>query len=185
MRGWPSCWRSVAVWLTGLLLCACDAVPSAGDAAQDPTAPRAADFRSAAVDEALQTADQVIRTRGFEPEGDPWRGFLVRQAAQVIPIALHASTCYLWAGTGSRALELDLRVYDSEGREVADDGISGRGAALRFCPSMPGTFYLAARSANGSGIFGVRRYVGPTGLDVRLDDLFSAVTPPLAAEAEP
>ena len=166
--------------LSLIALTACDAGVAASpdpDPAIEPEtvgeAPRAADFRSPRVQRAMESASGVVRTRGFSVLGEPWRGFLVDQAADVREQPMRAGTCYLVLGAASSALrELNLRVFDSDGGEVVQDAMDGPMAALRFCPAQSGTYFVAVRAAAGSGLFEVRTFRGPTGLEVRIDDLF-------------
>jgi hypothetical protein len=158
-----------------LALAGCAALAGCEDveAAQREPPRRAADFRSESVDEALEQADRKVRTRGFGPQGKAERGFLVDRDSAVVDAAMRAGNCYIVLGASSSALrELDLRVYDADGAEVARDDQTGGHAAVEFCPAQSGTYYVAARAAAGSGLYALRRYQGPTGLDVRIDDLF-------------
>jgi hypothetical protein len=145
--------------------------------------PRAADFRSARVEQAIEAAAEVVETRGFASAGEPWRGFLVEHASEVREEAMRAGTCYVVLGAGSAAVrELNLRVFDSDGGAVVADSDGGALAALRFCPAQSGTYYVSVQAALGSGLFAVRMFRGPTGLEIRTDDLFREVTP---GEPEP
>lgn len=163
--------RSTGVSLVLVLGLACDGDVSAEQPEEEPRV--AAEFRSEHVRTILGAAEQTVQTRGFSSDGDEWRGFLVEQGSAADEAPLRADTCYVILGAGSEALrELDLRVFDSDGTEVARDGQNGPGAALHYCPPHTGTHYTAALATAGTGLFAVRRYAGPTGLDVRLDDLF-------------
>lgn len=140
---------------------------------------RADEFRSQTVSAALDGAGRVLQTRGLSPEGDEWRGFLVDQGSQVSEVSLRAGSCYVVIAAGSSSLaEMDLRLFASDGTEVAQDAQDaqdaegGSGAAVAYCPPHAGTHYVVALATAGTGLFGVRRYAGPTGLDVRVDDLF-------------
>lgn len=136
-------------------------------------APLAAEFRSSRVDLALADASQVVQTRGFTDRGDEWRGFLLEQAADVHELRMRSGTCYVVLAAGTSALrELDLRLFDSEGSDIAQDDARGAAAALRFCPPQSGTYYVAARASAGTGLFGARTFRGPAGLEIRMDDLF-------------
>jgi len=160
---------SAAIALVGLG--GCD--PAVADEA--PPTRRADEFRSEGVAETLERAGTVLQTRGFSPDGDPWRGFLVDQGSQVTEVSLSTGSCYVVIAAGSTSLrELDLRLFDGDGTEVAQDAQTGPGTALRYCPPHSGTHYVAALATAGTGLFGVRRFVGPTGLEVRTDDLFRA-----------
>lgn len=153
------------------------------EAADAPEVRRAEEFRSERVSAALDAAGTVLQTRGFSPDGEPWRGFLVDQGSQVSELFLQGDSCHVVVGGGSAALrELDLRLFDSEGTEVATDPTTGPGAALRYYPPRGGTHYVAALATAGTGLFEVRRYAGPTGLAVRIDDLFPELAPPARDE---
>ncbi len=156
------------------------------EAADSPEVRRADEFRSDRVDEALDAAGRVLQTRGFSPEGEPRRGFLVDQGSAVGEASLRGGSCYAVIAAGSASLrELDLRLFDGEGTEVAKDAHTGPGAALRYCPPHGGTHYVAALATAGTGLYGLRRFAGPTGLDVRVDDLFRDLAPPLEGRADP
>jgi hypothetical protein len=135
---------------------------------------RAADFRSDAVGRVLDEAGRAVRTRGFAADGEEWRGFVVEHSTEVHDVSLRTGSCYVVIGAGSAALsELDLRVHDGEGGDVSRDAIPGGAAALRFCPPRTGTYYVSVRAGTGSGLFAVRRFRGPSGLPVQLDELFA------------
>src|SRR5690606_3345318 len=135
-------WLLVLLALVG----ACDDA----EAAESPDVRRADEFRSDRVDQALEAAGRVLQTRGFSPEGDPWRGFLVDQGSQVSEASLRGGRCYTVIAAGSASLrELDLRLFDGEGTEVAKDAHTGPGAALRYCPPHGGTHYLATLATAG------------------------------------
>lgn len=161
------------MWLA--LVAACDGAEAAGT---EEELRRADDFRSERVSRGLDTAENLLRTRGFAPEGEEWRGFLIDQGSEVTEASLRGGGCYVVVTAGSASLrELDLRLFDGDGSEVAHDAHTGAGAALHYCPPHGGTRYVAALATAGTGLFGVRRYVGPSGLDVRIDDLFRAWAP--------
>ena len=148
-----------------LLLAACDG----GARAEEVQAVRAEDFRSEELDRALEEASEVVRTRGFTLQGDPWRGFLVDRGTSVKEVSLRSGVCYAVVAVGSAALErIDVTVYDSDGAETARSG--PQVSALRVCPPQSGIYFVAMR-ASGSGLFAARRFQGPAGLDIRLDDL--------------
>ncbi|MCB9591609.1 MAG: hypothetical protein H6719_02650 [Sandaracinaceae bacterium] len=175
---WPNAW----VWL--LLVAGCDAGSSAA-ATDDPTSARASQFRSSAVTEAIDAASEVVQTRGFAGRDDEVRGFLVEHAVEARETPMRSGTCYVAIAAASAAMrELDLRIYDSDGVEVASDTDDGPRAGLRFCPTQTGTYYLTARATAGSGLYQLRTFRGPTGLEIRTDDLFRDV-PASEAAREP
>ena len=148
------------------------------DPALAPEEPaRARDYRSPRVTQAVEAASEVVRTRGFAAEGEPSRGFLVDRAAEVSEQAMRTGTCYVLLAAGSAEIrELDVRVFDSDGGEVVQDANTGSRSALRFCPSQSGTYFVAVQASAGSGLYELRRFRGPTGLEIRIDDLFREVT---------
>ena len=97
--------------------------------------PRAAEFRSPSVTRAVDAASEVVQTRGFAAQNDDARGFLVEHATEARETPMRSGTCYVAVAAGSAAMrELDLRIYDADGLEVASDTNDGPRAALLFCP---------------------------------------------------
>lgn len=154
---------------------ACTVSPAAGTSAAPPGPTPAADFRSPRVQATLDGAARLLRTRGYLPDGAEARGFLVQHGTQVVPAPLRAGNCYVAVAVGSRAISsLELAMYDGEGALVAEaaatDAAHGH-AALRFCPPQSGGYWATMRAGDGSGLVALRRFRGPTGLELRLDDL--------------
>ncbi len=162
--------------LSVLLSVAALGVACENGAGAEPPVRRAAAFRSDAVEADLERAAAVVRTRGFTDLGDtPWRGFLVDRGAAVDEVRMGHGSCYVVVAAVSPAMrDLSIALYDSDGGEVAQSAPGTR--ALRYCPPQTGTYFVALR-AEGSGLFAVRRFEGPTGLDVRLDDLVGEARP--------
>lgn len=143
-------------------------------------------YASARLDEQLSEAADALRTRGFTDDGSVVRSFVVEHAAHVTEAPLRTSSCYIVAAVGSSAMRaLSLQIYDSDGLEVASsDGVSPR-VALRYCPAQSGTYYVSARAATGSGLVALRRFRGPTGIAVRVDDVFRDAVPAEPRRATP
>ncbi|MEM9074532.1 MAG: hypothetical protein AAGE52_38915 [Myxococcota bacterium] len=161
---WPAC----AIALTLGLAC--------GGEERAPQPRQAAEFHSETVESALESAAAVVRTRGFtEKAEEPWRGFLVDRGASVDEVRLRRGNCYVVLGAttpGVRSLTVTL--HDSDGGEVARSGPAA--GAVRYCPPRGGTYFVAVH-ADGSGLFAVRWFEGPTGLEIRLDDLIAEGRP--------
>jgi hypothetical protein len=154
---------------------ACNASPASGTATPPPGPTPAADFRSPHVQATLDHAARLLRTRGYTPDGTESRSFVVQHGTQVAPAPLRTGNCYVLVAAGSRAIgSLELAVYDGEGAKVAEpvgaDAAHGH-AALRFCPPQSGGYWATVRAVDGSGLVALRRFRGPTGLELRLDDL--------------
>ncbi len=142
----------------------------------------ASEFRSSRVQSAMDAASALVRTRGFAVVESDWRGFLVEHSSDVREVPMRSGTCYVAiAAASSGVRDLSLRVFDSDGGQVVSDGATGPLAALRFCPSQSGTYYVAVVASAGSGLFEVRTFRGPTGLEIRMDDVFREVAPPVEA----
>ena len=124
-------------------------------------------FVSLELDQRLDAAAAGARERGFTAQsGEPWRGFIVDGGTEVQELDLRSGRCHAFIVVGSSAIEnLRMTLHDSEGVELlrADGG-------LQHCPSQSGVYFLALRST-GSGLFAARRFEGPAGLDLRLEDL--------------
>ncbi|MBC7174361.1 MAG: hypothetical protein H5U40_18085 [Polyangiaceae bacterium] len=58
---------------------------------------------------------------------------------------------------------------------------TGSTAALRFCPGLPGLHYVAVRALAGDGLVVARRFEGPSGIAIDLDDVFAAAEKPAEA----
>lgn len=163
--------------LIALLLAGCGEDTDA-QASVDPEPTRADEYRSARVAEAMEAASEIVQTRGFATMDDAWRGFLVEHAAEVRERPMRSGTCYVVLAAGSAAMrELNVRIFDSDGGEVVQDATDGPRAAVRFCPSQSGTYYVTVRASAGSGLIEARTFRGPTGLQIRVDDLFREVVP--------
>ncbi|MEM6958877.1 MAG: hypothetical protein AAF645_24560, partial [Myxococcota bacterium] len=148
-----------------LLLCLCScASERAVEIEADGDAPPG--FVSGELEARLEEADGRLRARGLSEETFAWRGFLIDGDADARELELQRGACHAFvAAVSSGISEIDLVLHDSEGIERA----RGSGT-LRLCANESGVHFLSVRAA-GSGLFSVRRYVGPTGLDVRLDDV--------------
>ncbi len=156
------------------------------EAAQPVPVQRAASFRSRAVDAALDKAGDALQTRGFAPDGTQWRGFLVDRASKVTDVSMSSGTCYVVIGEGSSAVREARPAHLRQRRGRGGPGLHlGAGAVLRYCPAQSGRYYLAARATAGSGLFGVRRFRGPTGLHIRVDDLFKQPPSPAGSPGPP
>lgn len=132
----------------------------------------ASEYRSASVDEGLDRALRAAQTRGFSPDEDVFRGFVLEGSVDVHEVTLAAGSCYAVLAAGSTGLrELDLALYLADGTEGARDTATGNTAALLYCPVHAGTYYVTLRASAGSGLFGVRVAHGPTGLDVTAAEL--------------
>jgi hypothetical protein len=142
------------------------------DASESSEPSPAIEYRSETVDEGLDATLRAAQTRGFSPDEDAFRGFVVEGSVQVHEVSLSAGSCYAVLAAGSTGLrEVDLALFLADGSEGARDTTTGRSAALLYCPVHAGTYYVTVRASAGSGLYGIRVAHGPTGLDVTAADL--------------
>ncbi|MBX7197594.1 MAG: hypothetical protein K1X94_36450 [Sandaracinaceae bacterium] len=167
-------------WLSAWALGACDRLEAEQEPAPPP--PLAQAFVSSQVSAALGQLARAATTRGFTPEGDDSRGFLVERGPQAVELPLRSGSCYLLVAAGSEAVrELDVTLYAGDGTEVARDESAGRLVALHHCPPQSGTFYASVQATAGNGLFALRVLRGPNGLEVRTEDIVRAAEPERAS----
>ncbi len=139
---------------------------------------RADAFVSSRVAASLGQLSRAATTRGFTLEGVERRGFLVERGPEVAEVSLRSGNCYLLIATASEAVrELEITLYDGDGTEVARDDATGPLAALHHCPPQSGTFFASVQATAGNGLYGLRTFRGPSGLDVRTEDIVRAAEP--------
>jgi len=98
-------------------------------------------------------------------------------------VALRSGDCNILVLEASSALaEVDLRVYGPEGGELARGAGGGGHAALRYCPTNTGTYYVSCSARRGSGLYSMGSFRGPNGLEMDLASLFPE---PSTTEPEP
>ncbi len=163
------------------LLCPACASPASSTEVERPPVVET-ELVSPALEAKMAMVAGAIEQRGFASAAEPARAFLVEQGALVEPTSLPTGRCQVFVALGSQALrELSLAVFDSGGTELASASSPSPSVALRFCPDLPGTHYVAVRALAGDGLVSERRFEGPSGIAIDLDDLFAP--PENAAEA--
>jgi len=116
--------------------------------------------------------DSESATRVFLPEGEG-RGF-------ALDLPTDRCTTMIAIG-GGRMRELDARLFDGEGAELAQDAIDGEGALLHVCPEgAAGTLphYLELRAERGAGAVVIGAFHSPHGAGEGFGDLFDEVLDP-------
>ena len=147
-------------------------------------APRSArDFYSVPLESALDRVAGRLVTRGFTPEGERHRGFLVEGTSSSAPLSMRSGECSILVLETSGALgELVLRVHGPDGGELARNAGRGGHAALRYCPPNTGTYYVTYTARRGSGLYCAAAFRGPNGIEMDLAGLFPQ---PATADVEP
>lgn len=122
----------------------------------------------------MRAVTSAIEQRGFAPTGEPARAFLVESGSLVEEVTLASGRCQVFVALGSQALrEIALGVYDSGGTELAAARAAGPSVALRHCADLPGTHYVAVEAVAGDGLVTARRFEGPSGIAIDLEELFA------------
>ena len=167
-------YRALSFAATAVVAVACaEGSPPEDAATTDPE-----DFQSAPLEGEIERTASMVRTRGFTDGDAVERAFLVEQGSLTADPFMRHGSCYVLVAMGTSAIgELDLRLFDSDGGEVAQASRNGPRAALEYCPPQSGTFYAAVTARIGNGLVALRSFVGPTGLAIRLDDLFGDPPP--------
>lgn len=149
-----------------------------GDGAFEDGAPRADAFVSSQVAASLGQLERAATTRGFTRDGVEHRGFLVERGPLVHEASLRSGSCYVFVAAASQAVrELELTLYHGDGTEVGGDDANGRLAVFHHCPAQSGVFYVGVQATAGNGLYGLRTFRGPNGLDVRAEDIVRAAEP--------
>lgn len=121
----------------------------------------------------LEAADTKLRTRGYTPVGEAFRGFLIEGKADVHALKLRTRRCATAIAATSDALaELELLLFDGGGSEVARAVGAGPHPVLTYCTSRAGAHYFVVRAARGNGLYSTRLYDSPPGLAGATSDLF-------------
>lgn len=112
-------------------------------------------------EQAVATFGEGVGRRGFEPAKEPLRVVLVATQRVRVPIDVEIAHCYTVAAFALDGLEdVNLRVMDDEGNEVADDVTASREAATQFCVDRTGQFSAEVVATRGAGVSVVAVYAG-------------------------
>lgn len=134
----------------------------------------------------LGRARQRLRERGFDETGWSRRMFLPADAgrAETVWIRRGACTTYL-ALSGGAVEELELALYDSDGRPAASDSVRGEGSLVHACPRAPAPgqaerapYYLRARARGGAGAVTIRAFESPIGSALGVEGVFDGLLSP-------
>lgn len=99
--------------------------------------------------------------RGVAVE-DVVRGELTTSLSRDFEVTAEAGRCYIVLAAGVPSVrELDLKVFDSLGNELARDGERDAFPRARFCPTIAGRFRVNVRMFQGYGPYGVQVFEVP------------------------
>lgn len=89
-------------------------------------------------------------------------GELTTSLSRSFEVDAEAGHCYVVLGAGVPSVrELDLKVFDALGNELARDGERDAFPRARFCPTLGGRFRVEARMFQGYGPYGVQVFQVP------------------------
>mgnify|MGYP002654655343 CR=1 FL=1 len=92
-----------------------------------------------------------LRNQGWTCRDTFSQGLLRRGGSVVIATTLYAGNSYCLAASGCEdAYDVDLAVYDENGRYIGSDTDSTRLAIVRVAPRWTGTYYLKVTMANST-----------------------------------
>jgi len=93
-----------------------------------------------------------LQRRGFEPLQAPMRVALARDQDMRVALRVKPGQCYTAAGFALDGLrDVDLRVLDDEGNEVARDQSREEDASAQFCSDRRAEYAAEVRGVDGAG----------------------------------
>lgn len=93
-----------------------------------------------------------VRRRGFQPIEAPAQLRLARDQRLRVPLAVQESHCYTVAAFAGQGVEdVDARVLDEEGAEVARDVSATADSTAQFCTEHEGDYAVELHAARGDG----------------------------------
>lgn len=177
--------RGRAFFAATLALCAC------GEAAPNPETLEAPETD---VTELIGPLDDLARrfgrlrrrmeTRGYGTPTHALRTFVLEGEGEALPVDLPTGACATWVALGGGGLrDLDLRLFDGDGNEVAADAVRGEGGLVHVCPAAtpePGTapYYVELRAVEGSGAVVVGAFASAAGEGEGFAELFEGLLAP-------
>ncbi len=109
----------------------------------------------------IRARHQAVGERG-RPVNDLVSGELTTSLARDLEVDAQAGHCYVALGAGVPSVrELDLKVFDGLGNEIARDGERDAFPRVRFCPTLAGRFRVNVRMFQGYGPYGVQVFEVP------------------------
>jgi hypothetical protein len=157
---------------------------------EPPVAPSAAIETPAepidALTRRLGRARQRLRERGYEETGWSRRLFLPAGAARAETVRIRRGVCTTFlALAGGAVQELELVLYDSDGRRAAVDSVRGEGSLVHSCPlralqrgSADALYYLKARTKGGAGAVAIRAFESQVGSAAGVEGVFEGILAP-------
>ncbi|MEM9195232.1 MAG: hypothetical protein AAGF12_39030 [Myxococcota bacterium] len=130
----------------------------------------------------------ALSATGLAQTGAISEGSLPEGADATIPMRLRAGTCYTFVALGSTSVDnIDVRVTDGGGEEIARDTTMDRQAAAQACPERDAEYLVIITMGEGQGSYTVSSWSGQVGAGGRSSavagGLEGSCSNPLALEA--
>lgn len=106
----------------------------------------------------------ALAASGLNQTGAISAGSLSQGTEASIPMQLAADSCYTFVALGTDgAANVDVRVFDAAGTQVAADNTQDANAAARYCATATANYTIKVRMTGGSGSYMLAGYVGGQG----------------------
>lgn len=93
----------------------------------------------------------VLKKKGLKFRNDYWHGLLKRKGSTTIKTTLKKNTKYVLIGGGcGDAYDVDIILYDENGKEVTRDTKVDAVPIVYVTPKWSGTFYIKVQMANST-----------------------------------
>lgn len=100
----------------------------------------------------VQSFGESVQRRGFTAAKDPVRVQLAATQSVRVAVAVDVAHCYTVGAFALEGLEdVNLRVIDEEGRDIAFDASASRDASAQFCVDRSAQFSAELTAARGQG----------------------------------
>ncbi|MGE0787862.1 MAG: hypothetical protein AB7S26_19465 [Sandaracinaceae bacterium] len=127
---------------------------------------------------------QRMETRGYGERIAITRAFVLEDRGIAFPLDLRTDACSTVVALGGGTIrQLELTLYDGDGKEAAIDSVEQEGGLLHVCPQAePGLtlrpYYLEVRSIEGEGAVMLAHFRSEPGHGEGFDGLFEGVLAP-------
>lgn len=104
------------------------------------------------VEDAIMGLAQGLQRRGYQREGEPLSLMLAQAQRIRMPITVAGGQCYAVAAFGGEGLsDVNLRILDDRGREVAGDRAPLEHAQVQFCANGAAEYAAETEAQGGAG----------------------------------
>jgi hypothetical protein len=112
------------------------------------------------IDGNFSAVHNTVAAIGWAQTGPVHEGHLDAGGEARLTSRLSAGACYAFVGFGDGIEDLDVRLFDEGGTEVAHETAHDRQATLQFCAEREGDYVLVVRAEGGGGRYRVGTWSG-------------------------